>query len=201
AVRRILRVKLRSGLFEAGRPSTRAPAGQFDLLGAPEHRAVARQAVRESLVLLKNSKRLLPLNPKQRVLVAGDGADNIPKQNGGWTLTWQGTGVTNAHFPNAQSIYAGIAQAVKAAGGTATLSVSGDYKTKPDVAIVVFGEDPYAEFQGDVDTLEYKPGDKSDLALLKKLRAQNIPVVSVFLSGRPMWVNPELNASDAFVAA
>jgi len=201
AVRRILRVKLRSGLFEAGRPSTRAPAGQFDLLGAPEHRAVARQAVRESLVLLKNSKRLLPLNPKQRVLVAGDGADNIPKQNGGWTLTWQGTGVTNAHFPNAQSIYAGIAETVKAAGGTATLSVSGDYKTKPDVAIVVFGEDPYAEFQGDVDTLEYKPGNKSDLELLKKLRAQNIPVVSVFLSGRPMWVNPELNASDAFVAA
>jgi beta-glucosidase len=201
AVRRILRVKLRSGLFEAGKPSTRAPGGRFDLLGSPEHRAVARQAVRESLVLLKNANHVLPLKPKMRVLVAGDGADNIPKQNGGWTLTWQGTGITNKHFPKADSIYAGIAAAVKAAGGTATLSASGSYSTKPDVAIVVYGEDPYAEFQGDVDTLEYKPGNKSDLELLKKLKAANIPVVSVFLSGRPMWVNPELNASDAFVAA
>jgi beta-glucosidase len=157
--------------------------------------------VRESLVLLKNSKGVLPIKPKSRVLVAGDGADNIPKQNGGWTLTWQGTGITNQHFPNADSIFSGIASAVKAAGGTATLSVSGAYTTKPDVAIVVYGEDPYAEFQGDVDTLEYKPGNKADLELLKKLRADNIPVVSVFLSGRPMWVNPELNASDAFVAA
>ena len=201
AVRRILRVKFRSGLFEAGRPSTRAPAGNFKLLGSPEHREVARQAVRESLVLLKNSNDVLPIKPKMRVLVAGDGADNLPKQNGGWTLTWQGTGITNQHFPNADSIYAGIASAVKASGGTATLSVSGSYKTKPDVAIVVYGEDPYAEFQGDVDTLEYKPGNKSDLDLLKKLKAANIPVVSVFLSGRPMWVNPEINASDAFVAA
>lgn len=201
AVRRILRVKLRSGLFEAGRPSTRPLAGRFELLGAPEHRAVARQAVRESLVLLKNADRLLPLKPNLRVLVAGDGADNIPKQNGGWTLTWQGTGITNAHFPNADSIYAGIAQAVKAGGGAATLSVDGSYTRKPDVAIVVFGEDPYAEFQGDVDTLEYKPGDKRDLALLRKLKADGIPVVAVFLSGRPMWVNPELNAADAFVAA
>ncbi len=201
AVRRILTVKLRSGLFEAGPPSTRGPAGQFKLLGAPEHRAVARRAVRESLVLLKNAKHVLPIKPRSRVLVAGDGANNIPKQNGGWTLSWQGTGITNEQFPNADSIYEGIQAAVKAAGGTATLSVAGSYKTKPDVAIVVFGEDPYAEFQGDVDTLEYKPGDKSDLALLKKLKADNIPVVSVFLSGRPMWVNPEINASDAFVAA
>ncbi len=201
AVRRILRVKLRAGLFEAGKPSSRPLAGQFELLGAPEHRAVARQAVRESLVLLKNAGHLLPLKPSLKVLVAGDGADNIPKQSGGWTLTWQGTGVTNANFPNGETIYSGIRAAVKAGGGQATLSVNGDYKTKPDVAIVVYGEDPYAEFQGDVDTLEYKPGNKSDLELLRKLRAANIPVVSVFLSGRPMWVNPELNASDAFVAA
>lgn len=201
AVRRILRVKLRSGLFEAGRPSTRAPAGNYKLLGSPEHREVARQAVRESLVLLKNSNKLLPLKPNMRVLVAGDGADNIPKQNGGWTLTWQGTGINNKHFPNAESIYSGIAAAVKAGGGSATLSPSGTFKAKPDVAIVVYGEDPYAEFQGDVDTLEYKPGNKGDLALLKKLKAANIPVVSVFLSGRPMWMNPEINASDAFVAA
>lgn len=201
AVRRILRVKLRSGLFEVGKPSSRAPAGQFNLLGSPEHRAVARQAVRESLVLLKNTKGVLPLRPNAKVLVAGDGADNIPKQNGGWTLSWQGTGISNANFPKAESIFSGIRTALAAGGGKATLSVAGDYQARPDAAIVVLGEDPYAEFQGDVDTLEYKPGDKKDVALLRKLRADGIPVVAVFLSGRPMWVNPELNAADAFVAA
>jgi beta-glucosidase len=201
AVRRILRVKLRSGLFEAGKPSARPLAGRFELLGSPEHRAVARQAVRESLVLLKNANHLLPLKPTLNVLVAGDGADDISRQNGGWTLTWQGAGVTNAHFPHAESIFSGIHSAVKGGGGRATLSPSGAYSSKPDVAIVVFGEEPYAEFQGDVDTLEYNPGDKAELTLLRKLRGEGIPVVSVFLSGRPMWVNPELNASDAFVAA
>jgi beta-glucosidase len=69
------------------------------------------------------------------------------------------------------------------------------------VAVVVYGETPYAEFQGDIATLEYQPGDKRDLALLKKLQAQGVPIVSVFLSGRPLWTNPEINASDAFVAA
>jgi beta-glucosidase len=201
AVRRILRVKLRSGLFEAGKPSSREPGGKFELLGSPEHRAVARQAVRESLVLLKNVGKVLPLKPNANVLVAGDGADNLPKQNGGWTLSWQGTGISNKHFPKAESIYAGIRAAVTAGGGSATLNVAGKYSRKPDVAIVVFGEEPYAEFQGDVATLQYKPGDKSDLELLKKLRAEQIPVVALFLSGRPMWVNAELNASDAFVAA
>lgn len=201
AVSRILRVKLRAGLFEAGKPSSRAPGGKFDLLGSPEHRAVARQAVRESLVLLKNTNKLLPLKPTMKVLVAGDGADNLPKQNGGWTLTWQGTGITNKQFPKADSIYAGIRSAVTASGGSAALSVDGTYTGKPDVAIVVFGEDPYAEFQGDIATLEYKPGNRTDLELLKKLRADQIPVVAIFLSGRPLWVNPELNAADAFVAA
>ena len=201
AVRRILRVKLRAGLFEAGKPSSRSPGGKFELLGAPEHRAVARQAVRESLVLLKNANKVLPLKPNMRVLVAGDGADNLPKQNGGWTLTWQGTGITNNNFPKAESIFAGIRSAVTAGGGSAALSVDGKYTRKPDVAIVVFGEDPYAEFQGDIATLQYKPGDTQDLELLKQLRADQIPVVAVFLSGRPMWVNPYLNASDSFVAA
>lgn len=201
AVRRILRVKLRAGLFEAGKPSSRPLAGDFKLLGAPEHRMVARQAVRESLVLLKNSKHRLPLKPTLNVLVAGDGADNIPKQSGGWSLTWQGTGITNANFPNGESIFSGIRAAATAGGGKATLSANGNYKAKPDVAIVVFGEDPYAEFQGDIDTLEYKPGNKTDLDLLKRFRDAQIPVISVFLSGRPMWVNPYLNASDAFVAA
>jgi beta-glucosidase len=201
AVRRILRVKLRAGLFEAGRPSARPPAGRFELLGAAEHRAVARTAVRESLVLLKNEGHLLPLRTKQRVLVAGDGADNVSKQSGGWTLTWQGTDLKSRDFPGAQSIHDGIRAAVTKGGGTVELNSAGTYKVRPDVAVVVFGEDPYAEFQGDIATLEYRPGDKRDLELMKRLGEQGIPVVAVFLSGRPLWVNPEINASKAFVAA
>ncbi|MBH1459262.1 exo 1,3/1,4-beta-D-glucan glucohydrolase [Stenotrophomonas sp. GD03657] len=201
AVRRILRVKFRLGLFEAGRPSTRAVGGQFALIGAPAHRAVARQAVRESLVLLKNQNGLLPLSPKQRILVAGDGADDVGKQAGGWTLNWQGTGTTRKDFPNADTIYEGIARQARAAGGEAVLAVDGRYAVKPEVAVVVFGEDPYAEFQGDRPTLAYKPGNETDLALLKRLKADGIPVVAVFLSGRPLWVNREINAADAFVAA
>ena len=201
AVRRILRVKFRLGLFEAGKPSTRAVGGQFALLGAPEHRAVARQAVRESLVLLKNAGGVLPLSPKQRILVAGDGANDVGKQAGGWTLNWQGTGTTRKDFPNADTIFEGIAQQAKAAGGEAILAVDGKYTQKPDVAVVVFGENPYAEFQGDLQTLLYKPGDDSDLQLIKRLKAEGIPVVAVFLSGRPLWMNREINAADAFVAA
>ncbi|HSD16544.1 MAG TPA: glycoside hydrolase family 3 N-terminal domain-containing protein [Thermomonas sp.] len=201
AVRRILRVKFRLGLFEAGKPSQRAVGGKFELLGAPEHRAIARQAVRESLVLLKNNGGVLPLQPKQRILVAGDGANDVGKQSGGWTLNWQGTGTRRSDFPNADSIYEGIAAQAKAAGGNAELSLEGKYTAKPDVAIVVFGENPYAEFQGDLPNLLYKPGNDADLDLIKKLKADGIPVVAVFLSGRPLWMNREINASDAFVAA
>ena len=200
AVRRVLRVKLRAHLESEGRPSSRPYAGHEELLGAPAHRAVARQAVRESLVLLKNRDHLLPLSPRAHVLVAGDAADSIARQSGGWTIDWQGT-EPNQDFPHAETVYAGIARCVQAAGGSATLSPGGEFTTRPDVAIVVFGEHPYAEFAGDVATLEYSPGDKHDLALLRRLRTEDIPVVAVFLSGRPLWVNAELNASDSFIAA
>ncbi len=201
AVRRVLRVKMRAGLFDKPSPAERSLSGDASIIGHPEHRAIARQAVRESLVLLKNQNNLLPLSPSQNVLVAGEGAHNIGMQSGGWTITWQGTGNVNEDFPGASSIYDGIAEAVDANGGQAVLSVDGAFDNKPDVAIVVFGEQPYAEGHGDLDNLEYQRGNKKDLALLKSLKAQGIPVVSVFLSGRPLWVNPELNASDAFVAA
>ncbi len=201
AVRRILRVKIRAGTFDRGRPSSRALAGKMTLIGAADNRAIARRAARESLVLLKNENGLLPLKPSANILVAGGGADYIPQQAGGWSLTWQGGGTTNANFPNAESIWSGISTAVKAAGGTATLSADGSFAKKPDAAIVVFGEQPYAEFKGDRPNLEYSPEDKSDLELLRKLKTAGVPVVAVFLSGRPLWVNAELNASDAFVAA
>ncbi|HVS62695.1 MAG TPA: exo 1,3/1,4-beta-D-glucan glucohydrolase [Thermoanaerobaculia bacterium] len=201
AVRRVLRVKMRAGLFERGKPSSRPLGGRFELLGSEEHRAVARRAVRESLVLLKNNGGLLPLSPNERVLVAGDGADDIGKQSGGWTVTWQGTGTTDEDFPGGTSIWDGIREVVAAAGGVAVLSEDGGFDATPDVAIVVYGEDPYAEFQGDRDSLDYAPGDDDDLELLRRLQEAGVPVVSVFLTGRPLWVNPELNASDAFVVA
>ncbi|MFC4727531.1 glycoside hydrolase family 3 protein [Coralloluteibacterium thermophilus] len=201
AVRRILRVKFRMGLFDAPRPSERALGGRFELLGAPEHRAVARQAVRESLVLLKNQDGILPLAPNQRVLVAGDGANDMGKQSGGWTLNWQGTGTKREDYPNADTIWEALQAQVQAAGGSAEYAVDGSYSEKPDVAIVVFGEDPYAEFLGDLPNLLYKPGDDTDLELIRRLKADGIPVVSVFISGRPLWMNREINASDAFVAA
>jgi len=201
AVRRILRVKFRLGLFTAGKPSQRPLGGRFELLGAPEHRAVARQAVRESLVLLKNNGGLLPLDPRKRLLVAGSHANDVGRQSGGWTLNWQGTGTTRADYPNADTIWEGIQRAVQAAGGSAELAEDGRYTRRPDAAIVVFGEEPYAEFQGDLANLLYKPGDDSDLELLRRLKADGIPVVAVFISGRPLWVNREINAADAFVAA
>ncbi len=201
AVRRILRVKAVAGLFKRPAPKQRSDAGHFELLGSAPHRAIAREAVRKSLVLLKNSAHVLPLNPKAHVLVAGAGANDIGMQSGGWTVDWQANHNSNADFAGSTSIYAGIEAAVSHGGGSAVLSPDGSYQQKPDVAIVVFGEGPYAEFQGDRETVEYSPGNKSDLALLKRLHAAGVPTVSVFISGRPLWVNPEMNASDAFVAA
>jgi beta-glucosidase len=201
AVRRILRVKLRAGLFDKGRPSSRPLANRKELIGAPEHRAVARQAVRESLVLLKNNDALLPLRRNQRVLVAGAGADDISRQAGGWSVTWQGTDNANADYPGATSIFAGIEAAVRESGGTAVLSKDGSFGSRPDVAIVVFGEDPYAEWFGNVKTLDYQGPVGSDERLLRKLKQAGIPVVAVLLTGRPLWINPELDAADAFVVA
>lgn len=201
AVSRILRVKLRAGLFSKPSPKDRIFSGKTELIGSEQHREVARQAVRESLVLLKNKNDILPLSPKLNVLVAGDAAHNIGKQSGGWSITWQGTNNSNQDFPGGSSIYDGIAAQVKAAGGKVMLSEYGTFSQQPDVAIVVFGEEPYAEGHGDKDNLAYQRGVKTDLALLKMLQSQGIPVVSIFISGRPMWVNAELNASDAFVAA
>jgi len=200
AVLRVLRLKQQLGIFDGEvKPSARALGGKWEMLGSPEHRAIAREAVAKSQVLLKNTG-VLPLKAGARIEVAGLAADNIPQQAGGWSVTWQGGGdLTAADFPGATSIYQGIAAAAKASGGEAKLAPKGSAASKPDVAIVVFGEEPYAEFVGDRKDLAFR--DEEGLTLLKAYRARGIPTVAVFLSGRPLWVNRELNAADAFVAA
>jgi len=200
AVLRVLRLKQQLGIFAGEvKPSARALGGKWDKLGSAEHRAIAREAVAKSQVLLKNAG-VLPLKAGARIEVAGLAADNVPQQAGGWSVTWQGGGdLTAADFPGATSIYAGIAAAAKAGGGEALLAPKGNAASKPDVAIVVFGEEPYAEFVGDRKDLAFR--DEEGLTLLKSYRARGIPTVAVFLSGRPLWVNRELNAADAFVAA
>ncbi|WP_246611017.1 glycoside hydrolase family 3 protein [Aquisediminimonas profunda] len=197
AVRRILRVKFKLGLFDA----RHVERGDVATVGSPEHLAIAREAVAKSLVLLKNNGGALPIKPGSRVLITGPGANDMAMQSGGWTISWQGADVTHADFPNGQTIWEAMGAAVRDAGGTASLSENGDYKEKPDVAVVVFGESPYAEFQGDVPTLDYQPTGSTALATLKKLKSAGVRVVAVFLSGRPLFANPEINAADAFVAA
>ncbi|XXX76552.1 glycoside hydrolase family 3 protein [Sorangium sp. So ce134] len=222
AVTRILRVKMRFGLLgpkkTKGAPSERMFAGEQSVLGAADHRSLAREAVRKSLVLLKNAGSVLPLDPASRVLVAGKSADSISNQAGGWSRTWQGTENTNADFPGATSIYKGIQELVSAGGGQAMLSENGAAASSGnfDAAIVVIGETPYAEMRGDIQpgadandstphakTLEHALFHPEDLTVLKAIRqaAPELPIVTVFLSGRPLYVNKELNASDAFVAA
>lgn len=203
AVRRILRVKMRAGLWQKPSPQKRKIVAKTGVVGSEKHRALARQAVRESLVLLKNTG-VLPLNPSGHIAIVGNAAKNIATQTGGWSVTWQAKGVANDMFPNATSIYQGLENAISSAGGQVTFSENAQQVTKADAAIVVFGEQPYAEMYGDIqnlDTLEFQQHDKVALAQLKKLKARGIPTVAVFLTGRPRWVNKELNAADAFVVA
>jgi beta-glucosidase len=201
AVRRILRVKINAGLFnDPVKPSERPLAGDVSILASPEHRAIARQSVRESLVLLKNNDGLLPLDPSKKILVVGDGADSITKVAGGWTLSWQGGGYANDKFPNGSTVLSGFEEAVSAAGGELIFDAEGTSDVEADYVIAVYGENPYAEFQGDVANVDFVPNG-FDTAKLGAYQDKGMKTVSVFLSGRPLWTNPELNDSDAFVAA
>ena len=199
AVRRILRVKLRYGLLDKPRPGERVLAGHWDQLGSPEHRDLAREAVRKSLVLLKNTG-VLPLRSGAHVLIAGRAADQVARASGGWTITWQGgADLTAADLPGSTSIAAGIAAAMKAGGGSAEFAADGHFAARPDAAVVVFGEAPYAEYAG--DSPDHALHDEEGLALLRKLKADHVPTVAVLLSGRPLWTAREMDLADAFVAA
>ncbi|MDH2429458.1 exo 1,3/1,4-beta-D-glucan glucohydrolase [Sphaerisporangium sp. TRM90804] len=200
AVTRILRVKLRAGVFDARKPSARHKAGSA---GALEARKLAREAVRASQVLLKNNGKVLPLSPRSKVLVVGKSADSLQNQTGGWSLTWQGTGNTNADFPNGTSILGGLREVLGAGNVTFSETADGVDPSAFDAVIAVIGETPYAEGVGDLSrrTLEAAKLYPGDLAVLDKVRGKGAPVVTVYVTGRPMYVNKELNRSDAFVVA
>jgi len=200
AVGRIVRAKLRMGLFDR-RPSQLPGAGDARLL---QDRALARRAVRESLVLLKNNRDVLPLKRGMKLLVVGTRADSLPDQAGGWSLTWQGTDNTNADFPNAQSILDGLRDADGAANVAFSENAQGVDAKDYDAIVAVIGETPYAEMMGDIapsSTLRFGDRYPGDAALLKKVAQSGKPVVTVFVAGRPLFVNPVLNLSDAFVMA
>jgi beta-glucosidase len=200
AVLRILKIKFESGLMQRGLPSKQGRPLRSQV-GSEEHRALARDAVRRSLVLLKNDNQLLPLDPSGHYLVVGKGADNIGMQSGGWTISWQGTGNTNSDFPTGTSLLDGFVEQVAKAGGKVYHNEPVPEGIEVDAVIAVYGESPYAETQGDISSLAWQQPNFEDLALLKQYQKQGFPIVSVFLSGRPLWVNREINASTAFVAA
>ena len=194
AVRRILRVKF-SLDAQTDVPATVAA------LQAPD---LARRAVRESLVLLKHTPGLLPLPRTARVLVVGAAADSLPHQAGGWSMTWQGKGTTNADFPAATTLLAALRQRL----GDAQVTFDADgTKADParfDAVVAVLAEDPYAEGEGDVritENLRHSRRQPRDLAVLQRVAGRGKPVVTLLYSGRPLYVNDLANLSDAFVAA
>ena len=203
AVTRILRVKMRANLWEKSKPSERSLAGNQANLGADEHKALAREAVRKSLVLLKNNDQVLPLSSTQRVYLAGSAVNNLEKQTGGWTLTWQGTENTAEDFPGATTIREAIVSHI----GEDKIVDSLSDADETTVAVVAIGEEAYAEFYGDIkdhQTLGFanlKAAYAADLETIRSLKESGMTVVTIFLSGRPMYVNEEINNSDAFVAA
>jgi len=195
AVTRILRVKFAMGLMDKSR-SQLADRSLHKSFGSPARRQVARQAVRESLVLLKNDRKTLPLSKQAaRIHVAGKSADNIGNQCGGWTIDWQGK--TGPVTTGGTTILAAIRGAVSK-NTQVTSSADGTGAEGATLGIAVIGELPYAEGVGDRSDLAL---DKEDLAAVANLKKAGIPVVVVLVSGRPMIVNEVLAQADAFVAA
>ena len=224
AVRRILLTKFAAGLFDKPRPQER-PWSNSDSFGADQHREIAREAVRKSMVLLKNQDELLPLKKQARILVAGKSADNRGHQCGGFTVAWQGV-QDNESIVGGTSVWEGIKnQAANAVLSEDGLGLDAD-PTLHDVAVVVIGERPYAEGMGDVRygdnvlveagsqikglmkilepygrTLELAESHPEDLATIKNISSRGVPVIAVLLSGRPLIINKELDEVASFVAA
>jgi len=187
AVRRILRIKFKAGLFEEPYASTNLIDER--VIGSVVHREVAREAVRKSLVLLKNKNRILPLAKDSKIYVCGSNADDIGKQCGGWTITWQGK---SGNITEGNTILEGIKLAVDGKGER--VSRPGD----ADAAVIVVGESPYAEGQGDNSRLQLSGADINEL---KRVEETGKPLVVIMVSGRPLMIDSYLDSWDAFVAA
>jgi beta-glucosidase len=199
AVTRILRVKLRAGLFD--RP---VAAGRFTgHAEAVDVSDLAREAVRESVVLLKNDNGALPLAARSRVLVVGASADSLSNQTGGWSRTWQGTENSNADFNTGETLLAALRTALGEANVTYSADASGVDVSQYDAVVAVLGETPYAEYNGDVrfpTPLQHSRQNPTDLAVLQRVANKGKPVITVLYSGRPAYANDLINLSDAFVA-
>lgn len=187
AVKRILTLKFRCGLFEA--PYRDEELLPIELIGSEEHRAVAREAVRKSLVLLKNNNALLPLAKDSTIYIAGSCADNIGYQCGGWTITWQGK---SGNITEGTTIKDGMEMALLPEG-----RITNDID-EADVAVIVVGERPYAEGVGDSSVLSLLTADIKEL---KKARDSGKPILVIMISGRPLLINNYIADWDAFVAA
>lgn len=206
AVTRILRVKMRAGLWQKPMPSERRLAGKPSALNNTSHRELAREAVRKSLVLLKNNQHILPLKSSQKLLLTGSAANDIQKQTGGWNLTWQGTENSIEDFPSATTVKSALENAIGNDNLVYSANLEEDF-TDIEIAIVAFGEDPYSEMMGDIkkwQTLEFsslKRSYKKDVDKIRHLKQKGLKVISLFFSGRPLYMNEEISMSDAFIAA
>lgn len=196
AVRRILRQKFRLGLFENPFPDTTLVAK----IGSKEHRNIAKQAVRESLVLLKNKNAVLPISKEtKKIVVVGEHANSSGLQSGGWTVNWQGT---QKNYKGATTILNGIKKLAK---GTVVYDKDATQNHfDADVAIIVVGENPYAEFFGDIghesNTLQLTLTEAHQ-KYLKTYQEKGIKTIVVLVSGRPLVVTKQIQKSDAFIAA
>jgi beta-glucosidase len=182
-------------LMEKGR-SQFADRSLHRSFGSAQHRQVAREAVRQSLVLLKNEGRTLPISKRvARIHVAGKSADDIGNQCGGWTIDWHGR--SGEVTTGGTTILSAIKKAVSK-NTQVTYSKDGTDAAGATIGIVVIGETSYAEGRGDRADLALA---KEDVEAVANMKQAGIPVVVILISGRPMIVNQVLDQADAFLAA
>jgi beta-glucosidase len=202
AVSRIIRVKLKAGLFNASPATGSHP--DASVLHSPEVRELAREAVRKSLVLLKNDADVLPLRPRGKILVVGKGADSLPMQAGGWSLTWQGDNTKTSDYPDADTLLSALRKARGANAVDYSPDATGLDVRKYSAVVMVAAEKPYAEGAGDITfpaSMRHTSRYPEDLRTLNRVSGKGVPVVTLLYSGRPVAVNDLINRSDAFIAA
>ncbi len=202
AVSRIIRVKLKSGLFQLS-PAA-GPHPSAEVLHSPEVRALAREAVRKSLVLMKNDRSVLPLRRSGKILVVGKGADSLPMQAGGWSLTWQGDQTTTADYPNADTLLSALRKTLGSRLVDYSPDGTGVNVKNYSAVVMVAAEKPYAETAGDISfpaSMRHTSRYPEDLQALERVSGKGVPVVTLLFSGRPVAANDLINRSDAFIAA